>query len=98
MNQSCYSPSQNTLQDQQVGLAQASLTLLPFFWVLMHLYAPFRVKSVSPSPADLLHSSPTGLQSQMLWGLLLFMPDPPEGDPDMGLRILTSVGTLPSVT
>lgn len=27
--------------------------------------------SLSPGPAELLHSSPTGLQSYMLWGLLL---------------------------
>lgn len=35
---------------------------------------PARVKSVSSSPAG-LHSSPTGLQRQMLWEFLLLMPD-----------------------
>ena len=47
---------------------------------------------VSPSPVELLHSSPTGLQSQMLWGFLLLMPDPQDGEPNMGLRTLTPVG------
>ena len=32
--------------------------------------------SVSPSPVELLQSSSAGLQSQMLWGLLLLMSDP----------------------
>ena len=32
--------------------------------------------SVSPSPMECLHSSPDGLQSQMVWGLCLMMPDP----------------------
>ena len=31
--------------------------------------------SVSPSPVELLQSSPTGLQSQELWRLLLLMPN-----------------------
>ena len=48
--------------------------------------------SVASSRAELLHSSPAGLQSQMLWGFLLRMPDPQAGDPDMGLRTLTLVG------
>ena len=33
--------------------------------------------SVSPSFVELLHLSPTGLHSQMLWALLFLMPDPP---------------------
>ena len=48
--------------------------------------------SVSPSPVELLHSCPSGLQSQMLWGFLLPMPDPQGGEPDVGLRTLTPVG------
>ena len=50
--------------------------------------------SASPSPVELLQSSPAGLQSQMLWGLLPLMPDPQAGEPDMGLRTLTPVGEL----
>lgn len=41
--------------------------------------------AVSPSPVAVLHSSPTGLQSQVLWGLFLLMPDPQAGEPDVGL-------------
>ena len=48
--------------------------------------------SVSLSPVELLQSSSYGLQSQMLWGLLLPIPDPKTGEPNMGLRILTYVG------
>ena len=32
--------------------------------------------SISPSPVELLHTSPTGLQCQMLQGLFLPVPDP----------------------
>ena len=37
-------------------------------------------------------SRPTGLQSQMLWGLLLPMPGPQAGEPNVELRTLTPVG------
>ena len=47
--------------------------------------------SVSPSPVELLQSSPAGLHSQMFWGLLLLMPDP---QPDVGLRALIPVREL----
>ena len=39
--------------------------------------------SVSPSPFD-IHWSPTGLESQMLWGLFLLLPDP-QAEPNVGL-------------
>ena len=46
-----------------------------------NLCAPFRnVVSVSPSPVELLHTSPTGPQWQMLQGLLLPMTDPQAWD------------------
>ena len=54
-----------------------------------NLYAPFKNGvSMSPSPVELLSTSPTGLQCQMLQGLLL-MPDPQAWGPDVGLRTLT---------
>ena len=37
---------------------------------------------------------PTGFQSQMLWGLLLLIPDPQTGGPDVGLGAFTPVGEL----
>ena len=47
---------------------------------------------VSPSPEDFLYWRSTGLQSQMLWGFLLLMPDPQTGDPYIRFRILTPMG------
>ena len=35
---------------------------------------------------------PCSLQCQMLWGILLPMPDPQAWEPDVGLAILTPVG------
>ena len=56
--------------------------------------APKSGVSVSPSPMEFLQSNPAGLQSQILWGLLLPLPDPQAGEPDMGLRAFTPVGEL----
>ena len=47
--------------------------------------------STSPGPMGLLQLSPTGLQTQMLCRLILLVPDPLAGEPDMGLRTLISV-------
>ena len=76
---SCPLSPEETLHDQQVGLAQAPLKSLLLLWVLVYIRPcvhPLRVDSVSPSSVELLQSSPNGLQSQILWGLLLLMPDP----------------------
>ena len=57
------------LKDQQVGLAQASIKLLLWPWVLVRMrfcVCSLRA-SVSPNPGELLQSSPTDLQNQMLW-------------------------------
>ena len=75
------SPLQETLQDQQ-GVAAMESLLLPSKHGV----------SVSPSPEGLLQSSPTALQSQMLWGLFLPMPDSQAGEPGTGLRALTHMG------
>ena len=57
------------------------------------LCAPFK-NGVSrcPSPEELLCTSPTGLQCQMLRGLFLPMPDLQPWGSDTGLRTLTPVG------
>ena len=47
--------------------------------------------STSPGPMGLLQLSPTALQSQTLCRLILLVPDPLAGEPDMGLRILIPV-------
>ena len=41
----------------------------------------------SPSLTEFLWSKPTGLQSQILWGLFLPLLDLPAGEPDVGLKI-----------
>ena len=48
--------------------------------------------SASPSPRELLHTSRTGLQWQILLGLFLPVPDPHTWGFDVGLRTLTPVG------
>ena len=49
---------------------------------------------VSPDSVELLQLSPAGLQSQMLWGLLLLMQDPQVGETDFWLRTCTSAEEL----
>ena len=57
------------------------------------LYAPFKNwVSIFPSLMELLYSSPTDLQCQMLWGLFMPIPDPQEWGLDVGLRTLTPTG------
>ena len=48
--------------------------------------------SISPSPVELLCTSPIGLQCQMLQGLFLPVPDPHMGEFDVGHKTLTPVG------
>ena len=72
------------------------------------LYALFKSRlSVSPSPMELLHTSPAGPQGQVLWGLLLQCQIPRHGnltwDSELSLPwvnlcdivTLQSVGCLP---
>ena len=47
--------------------------------------------SLSPSPVESLQSNPIGLQSQMLWRLLLLTPEPQAVEPDVRLRTFTPV-------
>ena len=63
-------PPQETLQDQQVALAQAPMRSLPSPWVLVQ-DTVCMLKEWSPC----FTQSPTGLQSQMVWGLLLIVLD-----------------------
>ena len=73
------------------GPGSYGITALP--WVPGHVKPVCTLQEWSPhfpSPAELLHSSPAGLQSQMLWELLL-MPDIQAGEPHMGLKTLTPV-------
>ena len=63
----------------------------PESWCVKPCVCHPRVEFVSPSPADLLFSNPTCLQSHILWGLLL-SPDLQVGEPDMGLRTFPPVG------
>ena len=45
--------------------------------------------SLFSSSVELLHSSSTGIQQQIVWEILLPVPD---REPDVGLRTLTPVG------
>ena len=47
-----------------------------------------------PSPVEVLQSNLTGLQSPVLWGFLILLPDPQLGNPHVGLRTFTPVGGL----
>ena len=58
-------------------------------WYAQDLVCAKSGVSVSPSPVEFLQSNTTGAESQMLWGLLLPLPDPKAGDPDVGLRTFT---------
>ena len=93
-------PPQETFQDPQVGLAwhlcnHCVAFNLSALETLHALCVPSKSGvSVSPRPVELLQSSPAGLQSQMLWALLLPLPGPEAGETNVGLRILTPVGDL----
>ena len=50
--------------------------------------------SVSPSAVEFLQSNTVALQSQILWGLLLPLPDPQAGKPGEGLRTFNPEGEL----
>ena len=43
---------------------------------------------------EFLQTKLTGLQSQILWGLLLPLPDPQAGESDVGLRTFIPVTVL----
>ena len=51
-----------------------------------------RMRSFLPIPVKLLHTSPTSLQCQMLWELILPIQDPQAWGSDMGFRTLTPIG------
>ena len=87
---SCPPPSQETHQDTQVSLAQAPPESLPCpesQCCGISCVPSSSGVSVSPSPEQLLHSSSAGLQSHMLWGLLLPMPDPRLGSLTWGSEL-----------
>ena len=52
---------------------------------------PSRMESVYPSPVEFLCTYPAGFQCPMLWRLLLSMPDPCAGEPNVGFGTLTLV-------
>ena len=73
---------QEILQPQQVGLLQAPFKSLFLPWVPVSkrpsrsVHASNSRVSVYPSPGEFLQANPAGLLSQVLWRLLLLMPDP----------------------
>ena len=90
-------PPEETVQDEQVGLAQAPMKYLLFPRIPVHTGQCVPSKSwvsVSPNPVVFLWSSPTNFQSQMLYRLLILMPDIHTRGLDVGLRIPTGLGEL----
>ena len=62
--------------------------IFPTSWCTRDLVCAFQGGvSVSSSPVEFLWSNPTGLQSQILWGLLLLLPDPQSGEPVWGSEL-----------
>ena len=60
-------------------------------WVLVHVKSCVHPPRVESLFFPVLHSIPTSLQSQILWGLLLPVLDPQAGKPDWGSELsLTS--------
>ena len=65
---SCPQPPQETLQYQQVGVAQAPMKSLLLPWVLVHVRPCVCLPIVeSLLPPVQWSSCPAGLSSQMLW-------------------------------
>ena len=88
-------PLQEILQDQHVGLAQASIWLLLLLRVSEHLrfcVHPVKVKALFSSSFGTPEIKPRSLQSQMLWGLIFLALDYQARKADVGLRTLTTVG------
>ena len=87
--------SQEFLQELQSGPAQIPMEslLCPGTQHTQKPVCAFQEwVSLSPSPMELPHTSPLGLQCQMHWGLFLPMLGPQAWGPDVGLRTLTPVG------
>lgn len=76
-------------QSQQVVLPQAppKSLLLPWFRHAETPCVPSKSGVCSPSLVEPLLSIPAVLSSQMIWRLLLPLPDPQAGDPDMGSEL-----------
>ena len=87
--------SQKIHQELQSGVTQIPMEPLLALGPSAHegLCALFKNGlSISPSSVDLLHTSSTSLQCQILQGLFLPVPDPHTWEFDVGLRTLTPVG------
>ena len=58
-----------------------------------HLCVPFKKGvSILPSPMQLLLTRPTAFQCQIIWGPILWIPDPQAWGLDVGLRTFTHIG------
>ena len=82
-------PPRTEVRSDSDSYGASALTWDP---VHINVCVPFKNGvSIPPSPMELLHTIPTGLQFQVLWGLFLPMPDPWVWGLDVGLRTLTPV-------
>ena len=87
--------SQDVLQELQLGLTQIPMETPSALGPSAHenLCVPFKNGvSIYLSPVELLCTSPTGFQCQMIQGLFLPVPDPHTWEGfDVGPRTLTPV-------
>ena len=93
-------PTASHCQPSNITIDLVQSTMGSLFFPLGHgahkiLFVPSKNgDSVSPSPVEVLQSNPTGLQSQISWGLLIPLLDPQAWKPDRELRTITTVGEL----
>ena len=94
---SCLLIVQKALQDQLVSLTRllSNICICTGTQGMWDFLATLRVASVSYRLFTLLFSCPTGLQSQIFWGLIFLIQDLWAGEPDIGLRLLTFFGENP---
>ena len=91
----CFLPLQESLQEQQVSLAQVPFTFLPLCWASTWVRFCAPVKSgvsVSYSSLALPYTSPTCLQSYTFWELIFPVKDLWAREPDVGLGYFTFLG------
>lgn len=93
----CLQPLWEALRDQQVGLTQASFKWMLLCWVQSlwnFVCPPHEWSFYFLSPLGQLKVRPAGLQSQTFWGFIFLLQDHQAGESSVGLRKLTSWGSL----
>ena len=95
VNSSCLLLLWETLQDQQLGLTQATFKLLLLPWVPEHVrfcVCPIEVQSLFPKALWVLESKSHWASKPNILAALFPAQDPQAGQPDVGLRQLAPWG------